>query len=389
MVHDYGSATGGAENQMLRLRELLRAKGHEALLFSSRATLIPGAIVEADRTCYGGSGVTQVLSAAWNWSASHELQKLIREFQPQVVHVRMFLWQLSPSILPLLRNIPALYQTATYKSICPTGTKLLPSGAACQDPPGFACLRNQCVTPRSWLPLMFQRGAWLRNRHVFKAIVALSHTMKQRLEENGVGPVEVIYNGVRERPMRPPLQGVPVIGYAGRLAPEKGIGVLIGALQQLAAQGLNFRFRIAGDGPLREAIRGHLDAAGLRPRTDFFGYLPRPAMEAAFDACWAQAIPSLWDEPFGNVATEALMRGTAVVTSSVGGLAEIVEDGVSGIHVPPNDAPALAAALASIITNPARAEAMGQAGRIRALTHFSESACLQSFLALYERLITP
>jgi len=80
------------------------------------------------------------------------------------------------------------------------------------------------------------------------------------------------------------------------------------------------------------------------------------------------------------------MRGTAVVASESGGLAEIVEQGQSGFLVRPGESVALARALQSLISNQDLAEQMGQAGRRRAMKTFSESACLDAFLALYGRL---
>jgi glycosyltransferase involved in cell wall biosynthesis len=386
LVHDYGTPTGGAENQILRLRELLREGGHDARLFSSKASLVPGAQIEADETCYGSTGRFQVLNEAWNPSAFWNLRRVLREFQPDIVHVRMFLWQLSPAILPLLRDVPAIYQTVTYKSICPIGTKILPDGKACTHLAGSVCRTTGCMTNQSWAIRMLQRRLWLRWRGAFDAMVALSHTMKRLLEGNGSGPVEVIYNGVSERPPRPLLNGEPVIGYAGRLSAEKGLFVLFDALAELQRKGLQFRFLLAGSGPLRDAVLDRLAALQLTSRTDYLGHVSREEMERVFDRAWVQVIPSLWDEPFGNVATEAMMRGTAVVTSAAGGLAEIVSDGEAGFQVPPGQVAPLAAAIERVIRDRELAERLGQAGRRRALEHFSESSCVNSFLALYERL---
>ena len=112
LVHDYGTRTGGAELQMLALRKGLRARGHDVRLFSSNVPLAGGTVI-ADETCYGHSGTRwQAVSQTLNVSAYRRLRALLRTFRPDVVHVRMFLSQLSPLILPLLRNIPAIYHVA-------------------------------------------------------------------------------------------------------------------------------------------------------------------------------------------------------------------------------------------------------------------------------------
>jgi glycosyltransferase involved in cell wall biosynthesis len=380
LLHDYGTPTGGAENQMLRLRELLRERGHTVKLFTTDASLAPGAPVLADATCAGHTGRWQSVTSLLNFSAYRELQQLLQDFRPDVVHVRMFLWQLSPLILPLLRKIPAVYQVVTYKCICPSGIKVLPSGERCQHSAGLVCWREGCLSAVQWPLRLAQLRLWQHWRDSFQAIVTLSQNMKKVLEENGLAPVEVIYNGVRERPARTSMNKEPQVVFAGRLAPEKGLAVLFAAARRLWDAGLDFELVVAGDGPLRSLVEAE------QPRVRYLGYVDQETLERELSGAWVQAIPSLWDEPFGNVATEAMMRGVAVVTSAAGGLAEIVQDGVTGYHVPPNDAPALARRLGELLGNRELCLQMGQQGRVRALAEFREENCVQAFEELYERI---
>jgi glycosyltransferase involved in cell wall biosynthesis len=342
----------------------------------------------ADYGCFGTTSRLQVLSQTVNPSAYWQLRRVLADFSPHVLHVRMFLWQLSPLVLPLIRWYPSLYQTATYKSICPRGNKILPDRSPCHFKAGRACLASGCLTPQSWTFMMLQRGLWRRWRHAFGTIVALSENMKTRLVEEGIAPVEVIHNGVPVGPMRPPLCGPPTVAFAGRLVPEKGVDVLLHALALLKERLPDLRLIIAGDGPAREQILALAGVLGLKDRTLYLGYVERPALEEHFAKAWVQAVPSLWDEPFGNVATEAMMRGTAVVCSSAGGLAEIVSHGETGYLVPPGCPEPLARALQTLLSSRETAEKMGQAGRARALESFSEERCVQRFVALYERLIS-
>lgn len=385
LVHDYGTATGGAELQMLALREGLRERGYDARLFSSRASLVPGE-QHADYTCFGSTKRLQVLSQTANPSAYLALRRALATFKPDVVHVRMFLWQLSPLILPLLRDVPSLYQVAVHKPICPKGTKLLPDGSPCRDPAGLACLRHRCLTPQSWVPLMVQMELWQRWRHAFDQVVTLSDAVRVRLEEAGIGPVEVIHNGVPERPMRPPLSGPPTLAYGGRLSAEKGVDVLLHATARVRAHVPEARLLVAGAGPEAPRLHALAEHLGLSEHVTWLGHLPRAEMERQFDTVWVQAVPSLWEEPFGNVTTEAMMRGTAVVASRVGGQREIVRPGETGFLVPPGQVPELTRALVTLLGDRERAEQMGQTGRARALSHFSRRRCLDQFVALYERL---
>ena len=386
LVHDYGTATGGAELQVLALRDGLRAAGHEVRLFTSRASLQP-APVEADDTCFGTTrGRLQVVSQLANPSAVAGLRRVLAEFRPDVVHVRMFLAQLSPAILPLLRGVPAVYQVVTYRPICPRYTKVLPDGSACRVPAGVACLRNRCVTPQSWPLHMAQLALWRRWRHAFDAVVTLSDAARRQLEAAGLGPVEVVPNGVEPRPARPPLTGPPSVAFAGRLSPEKGVGVLLEAFARVVADHPDARLIVAGDGPDRPRLGRLVEELGLGDAVEMYGHLDRAELERRFDVAWVQTVPGLWAEPFGNVVTEAMVRGTAVVASGVGGPAEIVDEGRTGALVPPGDPAALAAALSGLMADRDRAEALGAAGRATALTKYSPAAVVTRFEALYERL---
>jgi glycosyltransferase involved in cell wall biosynthesis len=388
LIHDIGTATGGAEHQMLALREGLRQRGHTVELFASRVEPVAGADNLADHTCYGTGSQLQVLSQTVNPDAYLTLRRVLRSFRPDVVHVRLFLWQLSPAILPLLQGVPSLYQAAMYKTICPRGTKVLPDGTPCQEPAGRACLRS-CLTPQTWLPLMLQLQLWRRWRGVFRATVVLSTAMERLFADDPwapTAPTEIIHNGVPERPPRPPLEGLPRVMFAGRLVPEKGVDVLLSAFAAVAQRLPDAELHVAGTGPEEAALRGLTDRLGIGERVRWLGYLPRDAMEAHFDGAWVQAVPSQWEEPFGNVSTEAHMRGTAVVASRLGGQADIVEDGATGFLLPPRDAAAWAEALRVLLSERTRAEAFGAAGRERALRLFSEARCLDRFEALYNRI---
>ena len=389
LVNDYGAPMYGAELQMLALRDSLRARGHAVELFSSRAELVPGRTSQADSTCFGATGHLQVLSQCLNPSAYLGLRRVLARFKPDVVHVRMFLWQLSPLILPLLRRVPSLYQIVVYKDVCPKGSKLLPDGAACVDPYGLACLRHGCVTPQSWAPAMLQLGLLARWRSAFRRTVVLSGPMRDVLAANGLQRFEVVHNGVAARPPRLPLQGLPLLAYAGRLSAEKGVGVLLQAFAQALHQVPDAALLIAGDGEAEPALRREAVALGIADRVRWLGHLPRAAMETAFDPAWAQAVPSLWQEPFGNVTSEAMMRGTALVASDVGGASDLVEDGRTGLLVPPGDTEALRAALVRVLGRAEEAERLGAAGRAYAVEHLGQDRVVSRFETIYAELADP
>jgi glycosyltransferase involved in cell wall biosynthesis len=382
LLNDYGTPSGGAELQMLALRDGLRARGHVVRLLASRAQLAEGFSNAADRTCAGRTDRLQALTQAANLSAWRAVRREIAEHRPDIVHLRMFLWQLSPLVLQPLADIPALFQAAVYKAVCPNGMKLLPGGATCRHRAGIACLREGCVTSATWAATMAQLALLRRLRGRLARVAALSPRMAEVFRANGWPEVEVLGNGVDERPARPPLQHPPLVVFAGRLSREKGLDFLFDAMTLLPTE---IRLLVAGSGPLEAELRRR--AAPLGERVRFLGHLPRPELERVLDAAWVQVVPSLWDEPFGNVTTEAMMRGTAVVASDVGGQSDIVRDGRTGRLVPAGDARALAAALAQILADRDQAEALGAAGRSIALTEYGRAAVLDRLEALYRGMI--
>ncbi len=186
---------------------------------------------------------------------------------------------------------------------------------------------------------------------------------------------EVVHYGIEAGPEPPPAPDPDRLAVIGRLVPIKGHAVLFEALAGLGA----FHLDVAGDGPLAGELRAA--AAPLGDQVAFLGQIApaRPVVERA----GVVVVPSL-GEGFGMVALEAMERGRAVIASSVGGLPEIVDDGVTGLLVPPSDPRALRDAIASLIGDPARASAMGAAGRRRALEVFSQARNTTRTSELYE-----
>ena len=386
LVNDYATPTAGAEISAKMLLDGLRNRGHEVRFFSSRAELLPGASY-ADDLCFGTTSRFQVISSTFNLSARRSLVRVLDEFRPDVVHVKMFLWQLSPLILGPLYDYPSIYHAVVYKPICPTGWKMLPDGTRCEAQPGLACLRDGCLTPQSWTVFMVQNLLWRRDMGAFDTLVTTSFAMKERLEAEGLGPFRIIPNGCEEREARPPLGSEPRLAYAGRLSAEKGVDTLLRAFKRLLGHIPGARLEIVGDGPLRDRLQELARRLGINDDVDFAGPLPTTEMERRLETAWVQAVPSKWDEPFGMVAIEAMMRGTAVLASNGGGLRDIVRNGETGLLVAHDNVEAWASALTHLLSDRDRCEAMGAAGRKVALDEYTVDHKIDRILSLYEKLL--
>ena len=168
---------------------------------------------------------------------------------------------------------------------------------------------------------------------------------------------------------------------------EKGTDVSIESFSKALQHIPQARLVIAGDGPEREPLRRLCLRLRIADRVIMTGSLSRADVEQTFDSAWVQTVPSRWAEPFGLVAAEAMMRGSAVVASDAGGLKEIVGDGVTGLLVPAGDVDALTAALIKLLGNRDLAENMGRAGREIALEKFTVAAHTDKFIRLYQNLV--
>ena len=142
-----------------------------------------------------------------------------------------------------------------------------------------------------------------------------------------------------------------------------------------------------GEGPERDRLQALIQEIDLVGTVSLLGHLPRDSMEQYFDQAWVQAVPSRWAEPFGMVAAEAMMRGTAVVATGSGGLADIVHHEQTGFLVPPEDVDQLTKALLLLLKDKALAEKFGQAGREIALAKFGETTFVDRFVDHYDALL--
>lgn len=231
----------------------------------------------------------------------------------------------------------------------------------------------------------------LYNRRV-DGVVAISQSIADLLMGAGVAreKIRVIASGIEPQrftaalPTAPKSAGELVVGSVGVLEERKGHRYLLEAAAKLKRQDLNFKIRIAGDGSLRQSLEQDAVRLGLKDDVQFSGFVSDTrAFLADVDVF---VMPSLF-EGLGVAALEAMAAGKAVIASRVGGLAESVLHGVTGILVPPRDPEALAGAIAKIVKQPELAAAMGQRGRLRVLEHFTlEQMALKNEAYYYELL---
>ena len=388
LLNDHAMAVGGGEVMVITLRDELRRRGHDARIFASNAPVSPLPSV-ADYECFGTTSRARGLVQSANPWAAAALPRVMRQFRPDVVHVTMFMTQLSPLVLPVIRGVPSLFHAVWYRYVCPTGTKLLPNFTQCRVRAGTACLTGGCIPLHDWVPMMMQHALVHRWSDVFGAVIAVSDAVRDRLTESDVPVDDVIPSPIQTREARPPLAGTPIALFAGRLVPNKGADVLLRAFARVRRELPTSRLTIIGDGPMYRELEALRHGLGLDDAVELRPHVERHALERAADAAWVQVVPSVWDEPFGLAAAEAMMRGTAVVASNSGGLPGVVGNVDPVTLTPPRDDTAVANSLLALLSDRDRCERVGAALRRSALDRFAPAIIADRFLAHYARLGVP
>ena len=180
------------------------------------------------------------------------------------------------------------------------------------------------------------------------------------------------------------------IGFLGRLEARKGVVELARAIPRILQQAPQLQFRFLGPswpyrkGDMESWIRSH--CRSVLDRITFVGAVVREHLASELGKCDVVVLPSRW-ESFGLVCPEAMAAGRVVIGSSAGGMADVIEPGVSGLLVPPHSPEAITAAVLSLVEHPERIAQFGGAGRRRVLEHLAPERILPLQLASYERAI--
>lgn len=242
---------------------------------------------------------------------------------------------------------------------------------------------------RPYYPLYHLLARFLLARadrvHTISGAVALS------IADLGISPERidvsppVVWGDPFELPL--PDSDAPLRGrllYVGYLVPAKGLDTLFRALRVLLDQGRDVRLTMVGDGLLRGALERQAAALGITDRVVFAGFTPPPSLAAFYREADLLVLPSLY-EAWGIVLAEAAFCGLPAVASRVGGIPEVVREGQTGLLVPPGDVQALAAAVASLLGDPARAHRMGRRAWHLAREQFSSDRILDMWADIWRR----
>ena len=349
---------GGAERMIVTLMAALPAYGWQSILVHHAE---PGIRRLVDETKGVGveTRVTAPMQGRGRWRATLQFARELRRWAPAVFHAHLS----SPSacryalIAARLAGLPVVATVQLYVPV--TGRRA------------------------TYPQLLFSLGV---DRYI-----AVSDEVAQRMRAlcfGGSRKIRVVHNGVPieqfEDACTAPVRNdrtPPIVLAVARLHPQKGLHYLLEAATQLP----DVRFVVAGDGQERSALERKAGALGVGDRVEFLG--ERDDVPALLKTADVFVLPSLY-EGLPVSVLEAMAAGTPVVATAIGGTTEAVDDGESGILVPPRDPEALANAIRGLLSNASLAQRVVAGGRARVRRMFSADAVARGVSRVYEDVAT-
>jgi glycosyltransferase involved in cell wall biosynthesis len=402
MVQTFYYHRGGDSTYMLSLSKLLEEKGHEVVPFAMenpRNLPSPYArffVSEIDfpelmRRASPGAAWRVATRSIHNGEARGKIAALVDEVKPDVAHFHNIHAHLTASIVAPLRKrgVPIVWTLHDYRLICPN-TSLLSRGEICE----------RCI-PNRFYQAVLQR---CKKGSLAASCVAMLSTLYDRLErlpsriDRFITPSAFLKSKLLEGKFDPAridcvpnfadlagFAGLPekdYFCYVGRLSHEKGLDVLIRAVAALDAG----RLLLVGDGPEAENLKALARELGTN-RVEFAGYRSGEELRRIIAESQFVVLPSRWYENLPYTVMEAFASSKAVVASRIGGIPEMVDDGVNGLLFPAGDAGALAACLRRMLGDRPAREESGRRGREKAERHYGREKHYGEIERIYREVI--
>ncbi|CUS77491.1 Glycosyltransferase involved in cell wall bisynthesis [Candidatus Kryptonium thompsonii] len=352
---------GGASMHVLQLMRYMRGLGHSVGLVSAPEPRLVREAREMGVEIFQNPYFVRRLHLVNDLRAFIPVYKAIKKFKPDIIHAHSSKAGIIARFWSAVLNVKPVVFTA-HGWVFTEGKKFW----------------------KRWLLAQVERVASI----VTTKIICVSEHDRELAIEFKVAPPEkllVIHNGVDPSLFQnivksQPHNDKPIVTFVGRLAPPKDLFFLIDVAENID----NAVFWIVGDGELREKVQRYVSKKGLTDRIVLWG--ERYDIPEIFSKTDIFVLPSRW-EGLPLTIIEAMMAGLPVVASNVGGVPELVEDGVNGFLVPPGDIVKFTKALQTLIENETLRKEMGEAGRAKAMKNFSLDKMLSKTVEVYYELL--
>lgn len=359
MVNKFLYPRGGAETYMLKIGEYLSEMGHEVEYFGmydEKNTVGNSAGIYTGSMDFHTTSVSRMLypfRILYSLEARKKIRQVLEQFRPDVVHMNNINFQLTPSILDAIHamGIPVVQTVHDYQMVCPNHLLYSPEHHTtcerCIRGSKWNCAKHKCIHGSRIKSILGTVEALLYRRHkaytYVDKFICPSHFLESKLlagDPRFAGKTVAIHNYI-EIPMLQDQKEQGYIAFAGRLSMEKGVRLLAEAAKKLP----EYKFVVMGRGD--EAV--HLQNL---PNVELAGFLTGEVFARKMAEASAIVVPSICYENCPLSILEAQAMGVPVVTMDAGGMAELVEDRVTGLLAKHGDADALADAIRRMMSDP-------------------------------------
>jgi glycosyltransferase involved in cell wall biosynthesis len=363
---------GGAELIAYKQAQILQQMGHEVRVFSGRL----GSHWFRARQAKRESGAFQITrlslsardisGASWDFNSPdirHEFYRTLDDFSPDVVHFHNIVG-LSIGMIDecYRRQIPTVMTLHDYWGICFKNTLLKNSGNVCKQG-GLVCLDcREVLAGRLPLPSPVRNAHILFSLRKVDRLITPSRFVAEQYAANGIASEQltVLQNGIDLENFSPGQRGTArlTLGFIGHLGKHKGLEILLHALSLMDAS--KVRLLIVGTGEEAGPLQMFCHERGLDPYVTFCGHVDNHRIAAIYQQIDLLIVPSIWPENSPVTITEAMASGIPVIASDIGGIGEMVEDGVTGYLVPLRDSLAIAERIGRFLARPELLKTMGE-----------------------------
>jgi len=336
-INDFGYRLGGVEVNLINQAFELRRRGYTIKILTSDANPSNSSLV-SDYTfkSYSDKSLSRLFNQIIYIPSYLKLKNVIEEYQPHIIFLHNIFHSVSPSVLLAVGNIPTILALHSYELICPTGAIIKQDGSRCVSP-GSHDLR--CTG--SLKGYVYEHIKQEIHRLLLKkvaAYIAPSESIKRDFTNQRPisSQIRMIYNGI-EPAKYEPIKNFNRILYVGRLSKEKGIDVLLKAINKIKKEIPNIKVDIVGDGPEAEHLKSLSESLNLQNTVFFSGKVEKDKVNDYYNKCTFLVLPSVCPESFSLVGIEALNIGRPVIGSNLGAIPEWLIDMKCGFLFNPGD----------------------------------------------------
>ena len=396
-VNKFNYQRGGAEKYFLDISAALAAAGHEVAIFSMRHPNnrpSPWEKYFVSNLDFRRNNLFDLIRTPgriiYSLEARRKFARLLKDFQPDIIHLHNIYHQISPSILAPAkkRGIPVVMHLHDYKLFCPN-YKLYTQGRVCErchDGHYHHCLQYRCLDDSFFRSLVASVEMWTHHRlckfyeHGVDLFISPSEFAKKEAVRFA-WPAEkiTVLPNFAEQPGVEIAAKSGYLLYFGRLGQEKGVDLILKALEDLP----NHHLKIAGIGLEEESLQKMAKKAKIAGRVEFLGFKSGAELQTLVAQAQAVIVPSRWPENMPFSILEALSAGTPVVAARIGGLPEIIRDGENGFLFEAGTASDLAQKINLLASLPADIAALAK----QSVQHLSLERHRQDLLNIYQQVL--